>query len=176
MSIDLKTFFEKTQITLAANPQAGRLWLTTTSEQVGGLCSRAKIRRFDLTIDEPPGLGGDDQGPSPVELMLAALGACQEITYRLYADRMGIPLDGVSVSVRGHINLRGFLDVDEAIRPGFDAIEASVKLDSPASDDELLRLIEKVGQHCPVLDVFHNGVPVKLAITHGSEPIQESMV
>lgn len=175
MSIDLKTFFEKTQVTLTTNPQAGRLWLCATSQQVDGLCSHTKIRKFDVTIDEPPGVGGTDQGPSPVELVLAAFGACQEITYRLYADKMGIPLNRVSVSVRGHLNLRGFLDVDDEVRPGFETVEASVTLDSPASEDELARLVEKVAQHCPVLDLLHNGVPVKLDIAHVNESVREAV-
>jgi uncharacterized OsmC-like protein len=44
------------------------------------VCSQ--IRGFKTTIDEPLELGGTDSGPNPVELLLAALGGCQEIVYR----------------------------------------------------------------------------------------------
>ena len=56
-----------------------------------------------------PRSAASDRGPNPVELMLAALGACQEITYRLYADTLGIPLDRVSVSVSGRLDLSRLL-------------------------------------------------------------------
>jgi putative redox protein len=58
------------------------------------------------------GLGGADTAPNPVEYILAALGSCQEITYRLYADALGIPLNGVSVELTGAIDLRGFSTSD----------------------------------------------------------------
>src|SRR5262249_40352914 len=60
------------------------------TRQLAGLLSEAAIRDFSIKIDEPTTLGGSDRGPNPVELVLAALGACQEITYRLYADTLGI--------------------------------------------------------------------------------------
>lgn len=177
MSTDLKSFIEKMQATLAENPQAGRVQFSAASEQVHGLRSQAKIRnKFDITVDEPPALGGTDQGPNPVELILAAFGACQEITYRFYAEKMGIPLNKVSVTVKGKIDLRGFLGVDEKTRPGFQAIEASVTLDSPASAEELDRLTDAVEQHCPVLDIIHNVTPIKVNIAHmNAADVQEAV-
>src|SRR5215217_6834149 len=56
-----------------------------------------RIRDFELTVDEPPTIGGSDTGPTPVELVLAALGTCQEIVYATYARVLGIPLNGVSI-------------------------------------------------------------------------------
>jgi OsmC-like protein len=52
-------------------------------------------------------LGGTDAGPNPVELVLAALATCQEITYRAYATALGIPLESVSVRLEGLLDLIG---------------------------------------------------------------------
>src|SRR6187551_1294843 len=60
-----------------------------------------KIRDFELTVDEPEKIGGSDAGPTPVELVLAALGTCQEIVYATYARVLGIPLNGVSIHAEG---------------------------------------------------------------------------
>lgn len=158
-----KALFEGFQTALAAGAAGPEVIFSVESRQVAGLKSEAKIREFTLTIDEPEQLGGANQGPNPVEVALASLATCQEITYRLYADALGIPLNGVSVSVRGTLDLRGFFAVDDKVRPGFQGIETEVTFDSPASDAELERLKTTVDQHCPVLDLLTKATPVSLS-------------
>lgn len=176
MSTDFKSFFEQMQATLAENTHAGHVRFTSDSRQVHGLLSRAKLRNFELTVDEPPALAGTDQGPNPVELILAALGTCQEITYRFYAEKMGIPLNSVSVIVKGSLDLRGFFAVDDNVRPGYKRIESEVKLDSPAPPEEIAKLVDAVERHCPVLDVLTKGTPVEVKIEHATTVAVRSAV
>lgn len=168
MAESYKAAFEQAQAALREEPAAGAATFAASSQQVGGLTSEAAIRQFQLTVDEPEQLGGTDKGPNPVELVLAALGTCQEITYRLYADAMGIPLDGISVKLEGNLDLRGFFNVDPSIRAGYEAIDATVTIDSPASDADLARLKEAVDAHCPVLDIISKPVPVRLSMARAS--------
>ena len=105
-----------------------------------------------------------------MELVLAALGACQEITYRLYADTLGIPVNSVSVKLAGRLDLRGFFAVDEGVRPGFKDIQTTVTIDSPASADDIERLKATVDRHCPVLDILRNVTPVKTEYALLREP------
>lgn len=163
-----------TAAALAEAPDAAIATFRVDSRQVAGLLSRVHVRSFEVDVDEPPSLGGTDAAPNPVELALAALAACQEITYRLHADALGIPLDGVSVSIEGVIDLRGSFAVDEAVRPGFGAIRGSVLLDSPAPPDELRRLKAHVDAHCPVLDLLSNPTPVELELRTPSSEAFES--
>ena len=132
------------------------------SQQSSGLRSDVRIRQFDVGVDEPPTLGGADTAPNPVEYALLALATCQEITYRLHADHLGIPLERVAVTLEGDIDLRGFFAVDEAVRPGFRAIRGTVTLTSSAPDSDLERLQAHVDSHCPVLDLLSNQTPLAL--------------
>jgi len=137
-----------------------RATFTSESRLGAGFRSDVSLRGHALTVDEPHGIGGGDAGPTPVELVLAALGTCQEITYRAFATALSIPLAGVAVTVEGDIDFRGFFAIDEAIRPGFERMRVSVKLTSTADDQALQRLVDIVNRHCPVLDMLTTPVPV----------------
>jgi uncharacterized OsmC-like protein len=118
-----------------------------------------------FTVDEPKTLGGGDTAPNPVEYALAALGSCQAITYRVWANKLGVKLDKVDVEIEGDIDLRGFLGVDDQVRPGFNAVRIRVHLTGPDSPSRYKELAEVVDAHCPVLDVFRNPVPVERELT-----------
>ena len=164
---DKKSFkqeFEGFQSAYREDAERAKVRYRSVSALVDGLRCEAQTRNFKLTVDERPLLGGTDAGPNPMELILTALGACQEITYRLYADLLGIPLDGISIEVSGDVDLCGFFSVDDEARPGYTGITADVVIDSPASDEEIQRLQAAVEAHCPVLDIIGNATPVALTI------------
>jgi putative redox protein len=160
----LKDIIVATQADLRDNPEHANATFAADSRQVDGLRSETKIRQFSLTIDEPPNLGGTDTGPNPVELVLAALATCQEITYRAYATALGIPLEGVSVKLEGELDLRGFFAVKDGVRAGFNDVRGTVHLQSTAPLADLAKLKEVVDAHCPVLDILRAPVPVDLKL------------
>ena len=167
MSESLRQMIGETQAAFREDPGSARATFTSESALQDGFQSKVRLRDHALTIDEPASLGGTDSGPNPVELVLAALGTCQEITYRAYAAAMGIPLDSVSVTIDGDIDLRGFFAVDESVRAGYEAIRGTVRLESSASAEELEQLRQAVNAHCPVLDILTNPVPVTLELETG---------
>lgn len=160
----LKDIIVATQADLRANADHAVATFAADSRQVEGLRSETRIRQFSVTVDEPPSLGGTDTGPNPVELVLAALATCQEITYRAYATALGIPLDGVSVRLEGTLDLRGFFAVKDGVRAGFSDVRGTVNLKSSAPASELAKLKEAVDAHCPVLDILRAPVPVELKL------------
>ncbi len=159
---ELTPLVEQTREAFRLNPARARVRFSSSSRQESRFCSQVSIRQHRLLVDEPPAIGGADAGPNPIELVLAALGTCQEITWRAFATAMGIPLTSVSVTVHGDIDLGGFFGVAEGVRAGCQAIEATVHVDSPASDADLARLRAAVDAHCPVLDMLTTPVPVRL--------------
>ncbi len=164
MSNELRDLIIETQANYKADAQKAKATFESSSALQEGLRSVVSIRQHGLTVDEPEALGGADNGPNPVELILAALGSCQEITYRAYATVMGIPLDNVAVTMEGDIDLRGFFAVDESVRAGYEAIRGTVRVESSASEEQLQQLRSAVNAHCPVLDMLTNPVPVELKL------------
>ncbi len=161
---DFKEIWDQKREILSANPDKCSVKVKADSQLVDGFMSRVKARGFDIVVDQNKGMGGTDQGPRPSEYVLAALAACHEVTYRLYADALGIPLDEVSVSLTGHSDARGFFGMDDSVRAGFSHITGEIKVQTSASDQELERLREAVNQHCPVLDDLRNPVSVDLEL------------
>lgn len=164
MSESLANTIAAVQEKLRLTPDSARASFRSSSRLQSGFRSEVSIRQHALVVDEPTALGGSDSGPNPIEMLLAALGACQEITYRAYATAMHIPLDSVSVRLTGDIDLRGFFGVNDAIRAGFQQIHGEVHITSSASATELARLKAAVDSHCPVLDMLSTPVPVTLAL------------
>lgn len=132
---------------------------------VEGFRTEARIRQFAFTIDEPASLGGTDQGPNPVELVLAALGTCQEIVYATYARLLDIPIESVSVRVEGTLDPRGFFGLAD-VPAGFSHVSYAVDIQSEASAQEIRRLIATANAHCPVLDILRQPLPVEGRYAH----------
>jgi putative redox protein len=153
-----------TQDQYRLEPDAARASFHSRSELTEGFRSDIAIQDHRLVVDEPDQLGGTDAGPNPIELLLAALGACQEITYKAYATAMGIDIERVSVELEGDIDLRGFFGVDDTVRAGFQEIRGTVHIQSTAPREALEKLKAAVDAHCPVLDMLTTPVPVSLAL------------
>jgi putative redox protein len=102
-----------------------------------------------LQSDEQTDSGGNDVGPDPYELLLAALGACASITVQMYAGRKLWPLKEVHV-VLSHTKLHAEdcaeCDTKSAM---IDQIEVGVSFNGDLSEDQRRRLIE-IASICPV--------------------------
>ena len=156
---------------IGSNPGAAKVvFRASTSLQKDVQCV-AHVRDFPpVIIDEPPELGGGDAGMNPVELVLVALGTCQEIMFSAYAAFMGIKLDECKVDVKGYLDVRGLLGLDATVPPGYQHISYETRITSSADDAALLKLIETVESHCPVMDILVRAQKVSgRALVNGKE-------
>jgi len=160
----LKEIFLHKKDLLRNRPDKCRVETTADSHLVEGFRSQIKTRTFNLIADQPENMGGSDLGPRPSELLLAALAACHEVTYRLYADAMEIDLQEVAVSVTGVSDARGFFNVDDDVDAGFSEVFGDIDIVSNASDDDIERLRLAVNRHCPVLDDLRKPLKVELKL------------
>jgi len=167
MSNFKQVFLHKQEI-LKNNPEKCRVEVTADSHLMEAFRSHARTRDFEVIVDQPENMGSTNRGPRPSELLLAALAACHEVTYRLYADAMDIDLKDIAVSVTGVSDARGFFNVEEGIAAGFSEISGDIKIESDASDEDIERLRQMVNLHCPVLDDLRKPLKVELAIKRSS--------
>lgn len=156
----VRAVIDATTAAVADDPGLAHALFRATGEGGPGVRTDIRVGRHTWTIDEPPALAGQDAAPNPVEAALAGLLSCQVVTYRFWAEQLGIPLDDVSVDVEGDLDVRGFFGLDDGVRPGFGEVRVVVRLSGPASDEDYRRLAEAVDAHCPVLDLFRNPTPV----------------
>ena len=159
---NFKEIFQHKQEILRNRPDKCRVEVSADSRLVEAFRSHVETRGFEVVIDQPENMGSTNRGPRPSEMVLAALAACHEVTYRLYADAMDIDLKSVAVSVTGVSDARGFFDAGEGVPAGFSEIYGTIRIESDASDEDIERLRETVNRHCPVLDDMVK--PIKVAL------------
>ena len=109
----------------------------------GAFQTRIDLRGGPILADEPAEVGGLDSGPTPYELLSAALAACTSMTMRLYAERKTWQLPGFEVEV-AHSIVPGAGDD----RPR-DLFTRRIRFDSPLDPEQQSRLVE-VADRCPV--------------------------
>ena len=114
-----------------------------------GLRTEMEAGGHALVADEPESLGGTDAGPTPYDLLLAALSGCTAMTLRMYADRKGWPLESVTVRLsQDRIHAKDCEEC-ETEEGRIDRIEREVELEGSLDEKQRRRLLE-VADMCPV--------------------------
>jgi len=104
---------------------------------------------YVIRADEPVSAGGHGTGPTPHELLLAALGGCTAITLRMYADRKKWPLENVSVRLT-HDRIHAEDCKNCETKAGYvDRIRRDITLEGPLDAGQKARLLE-IADKCPV--------------------------
>jgi putative redox protein len=132
----------------------------------GGFLTEILVNRHSLLADEPVGAGGTDQGPTPFDLLVAALGACTSMTLRMYADRKQWPLEAATIRLK-HAKIHAADCEACEIREGMlDRIEREVELEGPLDGEQKKRLLQ-IADRCPVHKTLTSEVEIKTSLREG---------
>ncbi|MEI6891423.1 MAG: OsmC family protein [Pontiella sp.] len=124
----------------------------------------SNIRGHKVIIDQPANGGGTDGGPTPLELMFAALAGCVGTLGRMVAMQERIDLKGMKIKVEGDLDTRGLLGKSIEGRVGFEGITITVDVDADLSDAEKEAFLHKVDSRCPVSENILHATPVSVKL------------
>lgn len=127
----------------------------TVESGEGVYAQMIKARIHEWTAGEPVEAGGIDNGPTPYELLLSALGACTSITLEIYAARKGWPLEQVHVTLEHSKEARAGENGDKPV----DTIDRVVRLDGALDDEQRAKLME-IAEKCPVHRTLTNQIQI----------------
>ena len=149
-------------------------WHVTTTWQ-GQARSRAEIesyeiggekvpRRFSIDIDEPRELGGSNSFANPQDHLIAALNACVMVGYVAQCAVRGITLESLSIETDGKIDLRGFLGIDPAVPPGYEALNYTVRIKGSSTREQFAEVHQAVMATSPNFYNLSRAVALKPAL------------
>ena len=145
--------------TQAAPPEGT---VTVTETGTGTYMQRIIAGRHQLVADEPMPTG-DDQGPTPYDLLLAALGSCTSMTVRMYADRKGWKLEQVQVTLR-HKRIHAQDCADCETQAGWVShIDRDIELTGDLDDDQRQQLLH-IAERCPVHQTLTSEVDIATSL------------
>ena len=153
------------------DPSNGMVGVHVTSAWKGQTRSEATVesytlageritRRHTMAIDEPVELLGTDTAPNPQEMLMAALNACVMVGYVAGAALRGITLETLQLETSGELDLRGFLGLDERVKPGYDSVQYTVRIKGNGTPEQFQEIHETVMKTSP--NYFNVSQPVTI--------------
>jgi putative redox protein len=127
----------------------------------GRFQTRLELRGGSVMADEPEEVGGLGTGPTPYELLSAALAACTVMTLRLYAERKSWPLPRFEVEV-AHSLVPG--------DPPRDRLSRRIAFEGEMEESRRTRLLE-IADRCPVHRTLARGFEVVTFADAATEPM-----
>ena len=162
---------------LADNPEIAQFQWRATVSWVSGTHSRSAVdtfygfgeqqhhkTTFTHDIDHPLAFAAQDNGISPVEYVLVALGGCLTAGIASIAQHRRIQLRSVQATVEADEDLHGILGADPEIRNGFTGVRVSYQIDADATPEQIKALVAQSQKRSAVYDILTNPTPVTVTV------------
>jgi uncharacterized OsmC-like protein len=137
----------------------------STVEGFFGLGAEQQHRsKFTFDADHPEVFASEDNGATPVELVLAGLASCLTAGVAAVAQFRDIQLRSVEATLEAGMDIRGILGADPDVRNGFDGIKVTYKIDADASRDDIEALVAQSQKRSAVYDILTNPTNVTVEV------------
>jgi uncharacterized OsmC-like protein len=162
---------------LAAQPEGANFKWRVTNTWVNGTHSRTDVNgffglgaeqnhrsEFSIEGDHPELFAAEDQGATPVELLLVSLASCLTAGVAAVAQNREIQLRSVSATLQGDMDVRGILGADPDVRNGFSQIKVTYNIEADATPDEIKALVAQSAKRSAVFDIVTNPTNVVVEV------------
>src|SRR5215813_6638157 len=158
---------------LPGTPEIAQFQWRSTVSWVNGTHSRSDVETFygfgeeqqhhatfSYDVDHPLQFAAQDNGVTPVEYVLVALGSCLTAGVAAVAQQRSIQLRSVQATLAAEMDLHGILGADPDVRNGFSAVRVSYQIDADATAEEIRALVAQSQKRSAVYDILTNPTSV----------------
>jgi len=158
-------------------PQAAKFKWRATCKWLRGTHSRTNVQgfhglgqeqkhrtEFTFEADHPEIFASEDNGATPVELVLAGLASCLTAGVAAVAQNRGIQLRSVEAKLEGSMDIQGILGIDSDVRNGYDDVKVTFDIDADASQQEIEALVAQSQKRSAVYDIVTNPTNVTVEV------------
>lgn len=162
-------FLRSAREALTAEPQGAKFQWRATNTWMNGTHSQSTVKsffglgeeqshrsEFRYDGDHPDLFASEDNGATPVELVLVGLASCLTAGVAAVAQHRDIQLHSVSATLAGDMDIRGILGIDTEVRNGFSAITVTYSIDADATPEEIKALVAQSQKRSAVYDIITN--------------------
>jgi uncharacterized OsmC-like protein len=162
---------------LTETPEGAKFTWKASSSWVRGTHARSKVEKFfglgeeqshrrvyEFDTDHPEIFASEDNGATPVELVLIGLAGCLTAGIAAVAQNRDIQLKSVTATLEGPMDIQGILGIDSDVRNGFDNIKVNYTIDADASREDIEALVAQSQKRSAVFDIITNPTDVHVTI------------
>jgi uncharacterized OsmC-like protein len=163
---------------LADAPEIAQFQWRSTVSWVNGAHSRADVetfygfceeqrhsKSFSFDMDHPLQFAAQDNGITPAEYVLVALGGCLTAGIAAVAQQRGIQLRSVLATVNAEMDLHGILGADPDVRNGFSGVHVDYRIDADATRAEIEALVAQSQKRSAVYDTLTSPTAVTVTVS-----------
>ena len=151
---DIRSALERNVKAVSLRPAVGQNTARTRVRLKPGLECELTEGPWTMTVAMGQKSGGTAAGPNPGVLGRGALGTCLVLGYSMWAIRMGVPIEALEVEIEADYDARGELGISDDVPPGYTEVRYIVTVTSPASEEDVRRVIDTADRYSPYHDVF----------------------
>ncbi len=119
---------------------------------------------FSFEADHPEIFASEDNGATPVEMVLVGLASCLTAGVAAVAQHREIQLHSVSATLEAGMDIQGILGIDSDVRNGFDGINVHFDIQADASAEEIRALVAQSQKRSAVFDIVTNPTNVTVEV------------
>ncbi len=162
----------------ADTPEIAKFQWRSTVSWVNGTHSRSDVesfygfadeqvhhRSFSYDADHPLQFAAKDNGVTPVEYVLVALGSCLTAGVAAVAQQRQIQLRSVKATLTADMDLHGILGADPDVRNGFSDVSVNYEIDADATSDEIKAIVAQSQKRSAVYDILTNPTNVSVTVS-----------